>query len=428
MQFYQVFRYTTILITGIIFAKSGLPIGAIGNYETLMFIASLVTTFWITGIIKAMLAQYDKKEDDTIRSGFFFNVFVLTSFISILCFFLLNTFQDTLSHQLSNNGYIPYFNLLSWYILLSNPAYLIEYFFLLKNKTKAIFVYGIVISLLQLIAVAGPILCGYSLNYSLYGLIGIAFIKLIILVYLILKYSSLKIDIPFLSKYILLALPLILSNLIASSSEFIDSFIISTHFDSSTFAVFRYGAREFPLTLLLATTFSNSMVTEVAGAENINESLKKIKEKSLTLLYILYPITITLILSSHYLYPIAFNIHFSESASVFNAYLLLIISRLIFPQSILIGLKKNNYILWISVIELIINTTLSFILVNYWGMVGVAIGTVIAYAIEKLLMIFILEKKYAISPQSYIPLKQYVVFSICLFLAFIIIEIKFSIC
>ena len=167
------------------------------------------------------------------------------------------------------------------------------------------------------------------------------------------------------------------------------------------------------------------MIAEVVGSQNLSESLKKIKEKSLVLLYILYPITIVLILSSHFLYPLVFNINFSESASVFNAYLLLIISRLVFPQSILIGLKKNNYLLWISVIELTINAALSFILVNYWGMIGVAIGTVIAYSLEKLIMVIILEKKHLISPQSYIPLKQYLFFSICVLLAFIIIEINF---
>ena len=424
MQFFQIFRYATILLIGIAFAKS-LPIGAIGNYETLMFIASLVTTFWIAGVIKVMLSEYDNKENEDTSSSFFFNIFIFTSLISILCFFLLNTFCDSISNQLTSNGYIPYFNLLTWYILLSNPTYLIEYILLLKNKPKAIIIYGIIISLTQLITVAGPILLGYSLNYSLWGLIIVAIIKLIILAYLILKFSTLKIDIPFLTKYIVLALPLIISNLISGSSEFIDSFIISTHFDSSKFAIFRYGAREFPLTLLLASTFSNTMIAEVVGSQNLSESLKKIKEKSLVLLYILYPITIVLILSSHFLYPLVFNINFSESASVFNAYLLLIISRLVFPQSILIGLKKNNYLLWISVIELTINAALSFILVNYWGMIGVAIGTVIAYSLEKLIMVIILEKKHLISPQSYIPLKQYLFFSICVLLAFIIIEINF---
>lgn len=423
LQFFQIFRYAVLLLIGIVFAKSGLPIGAIGNYETLMFIASLVTTFWVTGIIKSMLSVYDKKADASPQSTFLFNVFVFTSFMSLLCFVLLRTFGNELSNQLSKDGYIPYFDLLSWYILLSNPGYLIEYILLLKDKPKGIIQYGVGISMAQLVAVTAPIFLNYPLGYSIWGLIIIAIIKLIILGNLLWQHSAIKIDGDFLFTHFKLSFPIILSNLIAGSSEFIDGFIISSQYDSATFAIFRYGAKELPITLLLATTFSNTMIAEVANADNLQNVLITIRQKSLVLIYALFPVTILLILSSHYLYPVIFNVHFSASASVFNAYLLLITSRLVFPQTVLIGLKKTNYLLWISLIEFAMNTTLSLLFVHYWGIIGVAIGTVIAFATEKIIMAAILKFKYNIAPSSYIPTTIITAFTVLTVLSFIYVEI-----
>jgi O-antigen/teichoic acid export membrane protein len=425
LQFFHLFRYATLMLIGIIFAKSGLSAHAIGNYETLMFIASLVTTFWVSGIIKTMLSRYDKKKDDHLQSPFFFNVFLFISAISILCFFLLQIFGNQINRQLSSEGYIPYYNLIAWYVLLSNPSFLIEYILLLKNKASAIIKYGIITSLAQLIAVTLPILMGYSLFYSLCGLILIAIIKLFLLLYILQKYSAFKPNPAFILQHSQLALPIIISHLFSCSAEFIDGFIISSNYDSAGFAIFRYGARELPLTLLLANTLSNTMIAEISNADKLDSALTLIRERSLKLMYVLFPLTFLLLVTSHYIYPVIFNINFSESATIFNVYLLLITSRLIFPQTILTGLKKTNDLLWTAIAELIVNILLSIILLDYFGMTGVAIGTVIAYMIEKIIMILILKKNLQISAHSYIPMKQYITFSICIIIAFIIVETKF---
>ena len=72
-----------------------------------------------------------------------------------------------------------------------------------------------------------------------------------------------------------------------------------------------------------------------------------------------------------------------STPSIFNVFLLVIISRLIFPQTILIAFGKTKMVLLISVLETILNIILSVIFVQYFGLIGIAFGTFLAYLFEK---------------------------------------------
>lgn len=114
---------------------------------------------------------------------------------------------------------------------------------------------------------------------------------------------------------------------------------------------------------------------------------------------------------SHWLYPKIFNPDFSESAVIFNIYLLLIISRLVFPHTLLIGMKKTKIVMYASVAELILNVFLSIIFIRIWGIVGVAFATVIAFAFQKTIWLTYNKTALGISPKDYIPLKTLSIYS-----------------
>jgi Na+-driven multidrug efflux pump len=94
---------------------------------------------------------------------------------------------------------------------------------------------------------------------------------------------------------------------------------------------------------------------------------------------------------------------------------------MIFPQTILIGLKHSKIILTGSFLEIIINVTLSILFINLWGIIGVAIATVVAYFFEKLLLVYLVYKKLNILPTHYIPVKLHFIYSFITFLAYFIV-------
>lgn len=64
LQLFQLLRFSASVVIGIVFAQINLPKTAIGQYETFIMLAGLVSFFWISGIINAMLALYPKKNSE----------------------------------------------------------------------------------------------------------------------------------------------------------------------------------------------------------------------------------------------------------------------------------------------------------------------------------------------------------------------------
>jgi O-antigen/teichoic acid export membrane protein len=403
-------------LISIIFSKSVLSIGEIGVYETFLLIAGGVSFFWVNGLIQSLMPLFKDnnsfKNKGNIKQPVLFNTFILMMIFSVLAGAFVWICNESIANILNlSSSTIPYLKILIGYIILSGPNNLIEYIYLLHNKSKQIIIYGIVCFSLQLLFLTVPVLLGYDLGYGLYGLLLVNVLKFVLLIFLLNKYSEIRISFQFLKEHLHFGLPLILSLLLSGSATYIDGLLVSNKFDEATFAIFRYGAKEIPFVILLSNAFSNAMLPEFSGRNNITPVLTSIRKKSLKLIHILFPVNIVLLLVSHWLYPLVFNSSFSASAGVFNVYLLIVVSRMVFPQTILVGLKKSKVVMYSSLIELIVNVGLSVLMISYWGIEGVAFATLIAYMLQKIIMMYYLSNKLNISPKQYIPVKAWLSWS-----------------
>ena len=418
------------LIISIVLTKSHITRAEIGQWEMFMFIAGLITFFWVTGIIQSLLPLYSRNktfrkigDNGITKSPEIFNAFLLLCFFSLLFF--------ALGHSMKNNfsvfhfsGNVPYINLLLLYILLSSPVCLIEYIYLLNNRSYRIFQYGAYTFSAQLILVITPLLFGKDIIWSIYGLLAITGVRWIWLIILLRRYTEMKISVEFMKEHLYLGIPLILTSLISGSAQYTDGVIISAVYkDPAMFAWFRYGAKEFPLVLMLANGLSNAMLPEFSTRERMRESLAKIRVKSKRLMHILFPSAMLMMLFSRWIYPRMFNPEFQKSADVFLIYSLLIIPRLVFPQTIIVGRKKTHISLIAAILEISINIPLSLLMIK-WGynLVGVALSTFIVYVIGKAFLAGYLWIKMNIKPSEYIPLKLYAFYTVMIGILFILID------
>jgi hypothetical protein len=434
MQLFQMLRFVVFLIVSIVFAKSHLTRDEIGTWETFLFIASLLTFFWVTGIIQSLLPLYHRNktfrkigEVENGKSPVIFNAFILLCLFSLLFFIVGQSVKGSI-HIYNFSGEVSYFNLLLYYILLSNPVCLIEYIYLLNNRSHRIFQYGYMTYTAQLILILVPFFAGKEVIWSIYGLLGITLVRWVWLIILLRRYTEMRISIPFMKEHLYLAFPLIITSLISGSAQYIDGLILMALFnDKAQFATFRYGAKEFPLVLALANGLSNAMLPEFSTRAQMKESLAKIKAKSKRLMHLLFPTAMIFMLFAKWLYPKLFSSEFLRSADVFMIYTLLIIPRLVFPQTIVIGRKKTHITLIAAIIEIAINIPLSIYLAGYYrgkglGVVGVALATLFVYLIEKLFLSGYVWFKMKIKPTEYIPMKVYAIYTVLITILFILID------
>ncbi len=418
------------LIISIVFTKSQLTRAEIGKWEMFMFIAGLMTFFWVTGIIQSLLPLYHRNktyrkfgDNGTEKSPEIFNAFLLLCFFSLLFF--------VLGHSLKNNfsvfrisGNVPYINLLLLYILLNSPVQIIEYIYLLNNRAYRIFQYGLYTFTAQLAFIIIPLILEKDILWSIYGLLAITVIRWVWLIVLLRRYTEMRVSVEFMKEHLYLATPLILTTLISGSAQYIDGVIVSTVYrDPDQFALFRYGAKEFPLVLMLANGLSNAMLPEFSTRERMRESLAKIRVKSKRLMHILFPSAILMMIFARWIYPRMFNPEFHKSTDVFLIYSLLIIPRLVFPQTIIVGRKKTHITLIAAIIEIGINIPLSLLMIK-WGynLPGVALSTFVVYVISKAFLVGYLWLKMNIKPSEYIPLRLYALYSALIAIVFVLID------
>jgi O-antigen/teichoic acid export membrane protein len=436
LQLFQLLRFVIFLIVSIVFAKSRLSRAEIGSWETFLFISSLLSFFWVTGIIQSLLPLYNRSktyrrvgENRDGKSPEIFNAFLLLCFFSLLFFTIGQSIKGSVSvYNFSGNS--PYINLLLLYLLLSNPVCLIEYIYLLNNRSHRIFQYGYMTYTAQLILILVPFFLGRELIWSIYGLLAITGIRWIWLIILLRRYTEMKVSFEFMKEHLYLAVPLIITTLISGSAQYVDALMIWVVFnDPATFATFRYGAKEFPLVLALASGLNAAMLTEFTTRVQMKESLAIIKAKSKKLMHFLFPSAMLMLLFAKWIYPRMFTDEFIRSADVFMVYSLLIIPRMIFPQTILIGRKKTHITLIAAVLELAINIPLSiYLALDYngkgLGTVGVALATFFVYCIGKIFLAGYLWIKMKIKPTEYIPIRIYTFYCILTGIIFILIDRK----
>ncbi len=421
-QFYQLIRYSTLVLTGVVFTKTAVTQSEIGKYETFVFIAGAVSFFWLNGLQKALLPLTVNNKN---TKSHIFSAFVILQVFSIVTAVLLYFTQPVFSSLLLNGKDIPEIWLLIAFIVFGVPANLIEYFYLIKNRKNAIVIYSIVSFSVQLAMVGIPSVFDFGIIKILQGLVLSSILRYIWLWIILISNCETTYSHSFVTEHIKLGGPLIAATFLSGSAQFVDGFIVTTYFDEETFAVFRYGARELPLAMLLANALSNAMLPDFAKKEQLKQNLQKLKESVTRLSHWLFPVTALLLIISHTVFPVIFNPKFTESATIFNIYLLIIISRLLLPQTLLNGLNISKPIMTAALFELIVNVSLSLIFVRFFGIAGIAFATFIAYLFEKIYLAVMVKKKLNVSLSAYIPVKIYSVYSATILVIFVFVEYVF---
>jgi O-antigen/teichoic acid export membrane protein len=334
--------------------------------------------------------------------------------ISLLLISLLGFFPAIFLPLFSGRTDLPFFYWSLLFLALQLPSFLIEYLYLLLQKPWRIVGYGVVSFSAQLLAVLLPVIFGGGVGGVIICLALVALGKCLLLVQLMTRHARSQWDSRLLRKWLYLSLPLVLYGLIGGFMQTFNNWLVNFHFhgDERLFALFRYGAREFPLALALADGLNAAMIPEIA--KNLELGLEKIKDQQRRLMHTLYPLTLFLLLTSKWWFPAVFSSAYVDSVPVFNAFLLLLISRIVFTRTILSGMQDNNITLWISGAELATNVLLGFWWIQKWGLVGVALANVVAYGVEKVLQMLYLYQRYKIKPAKYLDFRWWLFYSLIL--------------
>jgi O-antigen/teichoic acid export membrane protein len=385
----------------------------ISQYENLLLVSSSLTFFWVSAICNTLIPYYNNS-DSTNKKKVLFNTFVLLLLFSIIAAIgvVIIGIKDGKDQNL--------FNMFALVVLLNTPTYITDYIFYLQDKYRSLIVWGTVTNIAQIFLLCLPLFFKQSLNLAINLLLVLSLFKFNYTIILLMKYSTISVQTRMSKDFLIKAMPIMFSILLAGSMEYINSYIVKYNFPEDQFAIFRYGARELPIFLILANSLSNIFSGEIARYNQegkIEEALSKLKQSGVKLMRWMFPLSIVLMFVSPYMFKYLYNDAFIEGYKIFNIYLLLIISRMLFPQTVIMGLLKNRIFYLISTNYLVINGLLVFWFIFLFGISGIAYATVISYLIEKIMLV-IYCKMEGIDMRKYTVISEYLIYSFITIIAF----------
>ena len=416
MQFLSFSRLGGAILAGIVMAKMGLDLETIGKFELLFFLGKAATSFWSDAIAKAILPLYPKL-NTTEQKSFFATSALLYVGFSLLSWIVLMLFKEPIIIHFLKATTIPYYDAYVLFLAINIPGLFLEQYYVLREKPIKLLWYTLLSYTLYPLYFLIPIYLEIDLVNIFKILTFIATIRLLWVLY-ILSSEGWTINHPVLRKLLRLSTHFMAYILVAMMAEIIDGFIINQKFaDPKVFAIFRYGARELPLTTALLSGLSLASVAKLSN--NLQEHLPSYRQSLNRVLKITFPIAILLMLTSQWLFSYFFTPAFRESAFIFNTYLLILGTRVLMPGPLMMAKLESKYMFWVSIAELALNVVLSLIFVQYWGIIGIAFGTVLAHYLEKIAYFYLLKKKYQISWTQTIDKQLFIAFWICLHLAYL---------
>ncbi len=409
-QLFSLVRQGTTLVASIFLANSALTTADIGTYETWLYWGMILTFICFSGSLQAYVSDYSQDVANSKNSNPF-AIYLLTSggaLIAVLGFYsVCQLIGEPMGTE--TNGRLIKVLFFLWLHLSSS---VIPYILLVQKMVRWFYPYTLFYALGYILAISYPLFWGGGhLDDLLIGLIYFSIVEYLSLIFLLVVVSRMNFSFHRIRQLISLAIPLTIYGGMGLMAQIFDAWLVQWTFgDMSTFAQFRYGARELPGALALAAAFTTAMLVEFRN-EGKN-GLIRIKKGSTKLMHLFFPFSMILMLISPYLFELIFNVDFVRSAWIFNTYLLLMTSRWLFPQVMMVVLKENNRLIRYAVLELMVNVILSLLLIRYWGLVGVALATVVAFGLEKWWLGQYLYRKYGMKWSDYVSIETWSFYSL----------------
>ncbi len=407
VQLFMLCRQSGVIISSIVIARS-LPVAEVGVFEMLMLCGYLMTFFWSDALLKGYLATPQINQDEATASSFiWFYLLAGMTGMAILVMgqdFLLPFFVDRPTLQ----G-LPLFAL---YQALVIPVWIAPFLGILKKQN------ALLISVYVLIGPSFACWAGLRSIPDLTGiLIGLISYALVGLIWVLVNTGFVR-DMQV--KKLVVSLwpatwPLVMYAVSAGLARSFDAWLVAHRFDEASFAIFRYGAREFPLVMALAAGLSTIMIPKLRFVQ----ALEELESRSTRLMHLCFPIVSVIMLLSPFLFAFFFGAAYRESALIFNIYLLVTLTQLLFPQSVMTARGDTRLLWYVSIAELLVNVVASIILLSYFGLAGIAWGTLIAFAFEKAVLMVLVRKRYGIQPGQLVNVPVWLIYLLVLSISFV---------
>jgi len=183
-------------------------------------------------------------------------------------------------------------------------------------------------------------------------------------------------------------LPIGLSMNVMELSRYVDKIVVSNQSSPDEYAMYARGAMEIPVISIIANTLDNLLMPSFVQAykdKKIDEILDIWHTTIRLMAAFIYPCCLFLICSAPLLIPAIFSEKYIGSVIIFQIYSLGLLSRVSTFDIIMRVIGRTRAIFWITLLSVIVNISLTFLFMSFWGLIGAPIATVFTLLVMRFL-------------------------------------------
>lgn len=266
------------------------------------------------------------------------------------------------------------------------PARLLPSVMVVQGEVHKLTIYNVLTSLLLAISLIAACLTWKSPDSMVLVRVGVSLVTGLFAIWMMLQAvpaDSWRPSVANMKQMVAYSLPLVGASALATVSLQLDKLLVSSMCTPEQFAVYSNGALEIPLIGMVTGSISNVLVVDFRkayAAGNYAEALRLYHLVPAKTSLLLFPAMVYLAVAAKPFIRVLFSEKYAASSTVFLVYLLMVPYRTILLGG-LAAAGKSKIVFRNSAVGLVINFTLSVVLVHFMGYIGAVIGTVVAIGI-----------------------------------------------
>ena len=373
--FLRLFSKTLI---GIVLARI-LTQAEYGTYRQLFMIYTLMAAIFMVGLPQSVFYFLPRSDDETRRKFIRQTVDIFTA-MGIVCASLLLIFRHHIASAFNNPGLgniLIIYALYPFFMFLSQLYYSIMIGLQRPKRAAGFMIFSLCF---DFILILGTSLLTKNLAYITAAIVVSVLIQWLYARFNLRHYTCgewFKYDTELLRAQFRFALPIGIAAIIGVISAQVDKLIVSSHFSPELFAVFAVGATELPFIGIITNSVNAVILPEMSRKNDVGAISGLYRGAVRKNALLLFPIFIFCFVFAPHIIEILYSAKYLASVSFFRIYLFTIPLRIATYGLLFQVFNKTKYIFLISTFTLLMNTTLSLILINFFGLKGPAISTVI---------------------------------------------------
>lgn len=396
-------------------AKIGLDLSVIGNYESLRYLGYALTFFWVNGLGNAYL-RIRQETATPDRWTVYYLLIVLLG--SLLVFGLFSSALPLLGSTFLNTPDLAFGTAFGTFLLGQLSGTVVEQEAIADQASARLLTYSVTSNVLQLVLFIFPLLLGWPFQLAMWGLATSAVYRL---GWTFMRYMRTKeVKLPpkeERSTFWTSASGLSIYGLTGLGVLIVDQFLVTYQRadPQAVLAIWRYGAQELPLIMGVVGGMSSTALAEMK--QGISEMLENLKRRSQKVNRVFLVLVIVLCATSKWWFPLVLTEQFYGAHVIFNTILLILPTRLVQTTPLMISLDMERTMTITAIVESLINVCVSLALLPSLGLLGIAVGTVIAYWFERIVYVVLLSRKQH-SLSEYLNIKEWLIGTVILFAAY----------